>query len=127
MSPFFGMAGLAEAVEAESLVVGYGCLLFLVLGTVVAVLSRSCIVAGIVLAAAFVVTVMFMPPAAFLPHESNDPDVHYWVAAWRDFAWRWTVATMATVAASLWVFALHARCATRQAASSQSLRESTEA
>ena len=104
MVPLFGMAGLAEAGEAFALTIGYGGLLPLGLMAAVGLFSRSRAASLIALILAFIVTLMFLPWEAFRPFESNDADVHHWVAAWRGFAWWWGVAVAAALAATARAF-----------------------
>ena len=107
----FGMAGLAEAEESFELMIGYGGLLLLALAAAVGLFVRSQVASGIALALAFVLTVMFRPWEAFRSFESGDSDVHYWVAAWRTFAWWWGFAVAAALAASARAFCFPGKAA----------------
>lgn len=104
MSPLFGLAGPAEAFDALALAIGNGGLLLLGLTTAVAFVTRSRVAAGVALAVAFVVTVLFTPWEAFRPYQSDDPDVHSWVATWRTFGWWWGLAVAATLATTVLAF-----------------------
>src|SRR5690349_12949625 len=101
MVPLFGMAGPAEAAESYALMIGYAGLLLLGLAAAVGLFARSRVAAGIAGALAVVLALMFTPWEAFRPFESADPDVHSWVAAWRQFGWWWGFAVAAAVAASV--------------------------
>jgi len=99
-----GMAGLAEAGEAFALMIGYGGLLLLVLTAALGFFVRSRVAAGTALTVGLVLTLIFVPWEAFRPFESDDPDVHHWVAAWRGFARCWGIAAAASIAATIRAF-----------------------
>jgi hypothetical protein len=114
MSTLFGMAGLAEAAELYSLMIGYAGLLLLGLMAAAGLFTRSRVASGITLALAFLLTLMFTPWEAFKPLESGDPDVHDWVAAWRSFGWWWGFTVAASMVASIPAFCLSDKAAMQQ-------------
>jgi hypothetical protein len=107
MVPLFGMAGLAEAGEALALAIGFGGLLLVGLLTAIGWSLRSRVASGIALALAFVVTLLSTPWEAFVPFQSDDPDVQHWMHAWRVFGCWWVLVMVATLAA--WVRAFYFR------------------
>jgi hypothetical protein len=111
MGLLFGMAGLAEAGEAFALMVGYGGLLLVGLAAAIGLFARSRIAAGVALTVVLVVTLLYMPWEAFRPYQSDDPDVHHWVAEWRGFGRCWSVAVAAAVLAAVRAFGFPAKSA----------------
>jgi hypothetical protein len=114
MATLFGMAGLAEAGEAFALMIGHAALVLLGLVAAVGLFARSRVVSGIALALAFFLTFLFMPWEAFRPIKSSDPDVHHWIAVWRDFAWWWGFTVAASVLACVPAFCLPRKAAMQQ-------------
>jgi hypothetical protein len=104
LSPTFGLAGLAEAAEAQALLLAWGATLCLLVVALVGLALRSRPAAGLAVGLAALLGLMCVPWGAFLPVESSDPDVHYWVAAWRTFGIAWAVAAAAAVAAGVRAF-----------------------
>jgi hypothetical protein len=126
MGPLFGMAGLAEAGEAFALMTAYGGLLPVGLAAAIGLFARSRTASGIALVLAFGITLLFMPWEAFRPYQSDDPDVHHWVAAWRQFGWVWGVTVLAAVAAAVRAFGFPAKSASavgQQGTPNQSLQQ----
>jgi hypothetical protein len=114
MVTLFGMAGLAEADETYALMIGYAGLVLLGLIASIGLFARSRVVSGTALAFAFVLTFMFMPWEAFKSFKSSDPDVHYWIAAWRRFACWWGFVVVGSVASSILVFCLPRKASMEQ-------------
>lgn len=104
MSPLFGMAGLAEAVEAQALLLGYCGLLLVGTAAAAGLLLRSRGAAVVAVALAGLVTLAFMPWAAFAPVASDDPDVLHWAAAWQLFAKWWAAALAAVIVTAVRAF-----------------------
>ncbi|MFO0845942.1 MAG: hypothetical protein U0797_26770 [Gemmataceae bacterium] len=104
MGPMFGMAGLAEAAEAFSLLLGYGGLSVVGLAAGVTLLAPSRAGAAVALVVAGTVSLLFLPWEAFWPTPSVDPDAQHWAAAWHRFALWWCLALAATLAAAVRAF-----------------------
>jgi hypothetical protein len=102
--PLFGLAGLAEAAEAQALVLGWCGLVVLGMAAAVGLLFRVQVAAGLASCLAALMGVMCVPWSVWLPIESADPDVHYWGSAWREFGGTWAVMAVATLAASARAF-----------------------
>src|SRR5262245_1091481 len=109
MGPLFAMAGLAEAGEAFAMMIGYGGILLVGFAAAIGLLAGSRISAGVALVLAFAVTLLFLPWEAFRSYQSDDPDVHHWVEAWRQFGWAWGVAVLAVVLAAVRAFGFPTR------------------
>jgi hypothetical protein len=104
MIPLFGLAGPAEAVEGLALTSGYGGLLLLGILAAVGFFGRFRVAATLAVLSALLLTLVFTPWEAFRSFESDDPDVHHWVAAWRGFALWWIAGMGATMAAAFRAF-----------------------
>jgi TctA family transporter len=102
--PVFGVAGLAEAAMAATLMIGVVGLVLVCVGAVAGYMFRRVefVIAAILVA--IVLGLLLTPWEAFHSVQSDDPDVQNWVAQFRCLAVAWVLVLFASVVVSVIVY-----------------------